>query len=110
MTYPYKILPNETKTIKDIVDGKHDLSSVIQNSKKPLVIIGQAALNLKSGKYIFEEMKKYLTSINKITDDWNSLNVLSKDASTVGSNDLNIISSINSENITLKKYLVLLCL
>ena len=77
LTYPYKILPNETKTIKDIVDGKHDLSSVIQNSKKPLVIIGQAALNLKSGKYIFEEMKKYLTSINKITDDWNSLNILS---------------------------------
>ena len=69
LTYPYKILPNETKTIKDIVDRKHDLSSVIQNSKKPLVIIGQAALNLKSGKYIFEEMKKYLTSINKITDD-----------------------------------------
>tara|TARA_B100000809_G_scaffold176817_1_gene174259 strand:+ start:258 stop:2288 length:2031 start_codon:yes stop_codon:yes gene_type:complete len=105
LTYPYKILPNETKTIKDIVDGKHDLSSVIQNSKKPLVIIGQAALNLKSGKYIFEEMKKYLTSINKITDDWNSLNILSKDASTVGSNDLNIISSMDPENITLTKSL-----
>ena len=40
-----------------------------------------------------KKCKKYLTSINKITDDWNSLNVLSKDASTVGSNDLNIISS-----------------
>ena len=81
------------------------MCSVIQNSKKPLVIIGQTALNLKSGKYIFEEMKKYLTSINKITDDWNSLNILSKDASTVGSNDLNIISSIDSENITLTKSL-----
>ena len=105
LTYPYKILPNETKTIKDIVDGKHDLSIEIQKSKKPLVIIGQAALNLKSGKYIFEEMKKYLTSINKITDDWNSLNILSKDASTVGSNDLNIISSMDPENITLTKSL-----
>jgi len=50
-------------------------------------------------------MKKYLTSINKITDDWNSLNILSKDASTVGSNDLNIISSMDPENITLTKSL-----
>ena len=105
LTYPYKILPNETKIIKDITEGKHDLCSIIQNSKKPLIIIGQTALNLKSGKYIFEELKKYLISINKITDEWNSLNVLSKDASTVGSNDLNIISSTDSENITLTKTL-----
>ena len=59
LTYPYKILPNETKTIKDIVEGKHDLSIEIQKSKKPLIIIGQTALNLKSGKYIFEEIKNY---------------------------------------------------
>ena len=103
LTYPYKSLPNETKVIKDIVEGKHKLSSVIQNSKKPLIIIGQTALNLKSGKYIFEELKKYLISINKITDEWNSLNVLSKDASTVGANDLNIISSLDFQNITLRK-------
>ena len=105
LTYPYKILPNETKIIKDIVEGKHELSSKIENSKNPLVIIGQSALNLKSGQYIFEETKKYLKSLNKITDDWNALNILSKDASTVGSYDLNIISSAGSENITLEKTL-----
>ena len=105
LTYPYKVLPNETKIIKDIIEGKHDLCSVIHNSKKPLIIIGQTALNLKSGKYIFEEIKKYLISINKITDEWNSLNVLSKNSSTVGSNDLNIISSTDSENTTLTKTL-----
>jgi len=105
LTYPYKVLSNETKTIKDITEGKHDLCSIIKNSKKPLIIIGQTALNLKSGKYIFEEIKKYLISINKITNEWNSLNVLSKDASTVGSIDLNIISSADSKNITLTKTL-----
>ena len=105
LTYPYKILLNETKTIKDIVERKHELSFKIENSKNPLVIIGQSALNLKSGQYIFEEIKKYLKSINKITDDWNALNILSKDASTVGSYDLNIISSIGSKNITLEKTL-----
>ncbi len=105
LTYPYKVLPNETKTIMDIIEGNHELCSKIQSSKKPLIIIGKSALNLKSGKYIFEEIKKYLFSINKITDEWNSLNILSNDASTVGSNDLNIISTGDLENITLSKTL-----
>jgi len=105
LTYPYKSLSNETKIIKDIIEGKHILSSKIENSKKPLIIIGHSVLNLKSGKYVFEKIKKYLTSINKITDSWNSLNILSRDASTVGSKDLNIISSTGSENITLSKTL-----
>ena len=54
LTYPYKILPNETKTIKSIVEGQHNLSSVIENSKKPLIIVGESVLSLISGKYIFE--------------------------------------------------------
>ncbi len=105
LTYPYEIYPNDTKIIKEIVERKHNLSSKIENSKKPIIIIGQSVLNLKSGKYVFEEIKKYLTSINKINDEWNSLGVLSKDASTVGSNDLNIISSSDSQNVTLTKTL-----
>ena len=105
LTYPYEILPNNTKVIKDIIEGKHKISSKIENSKKPIIIIGNSVLNLKSGKYVFEEMKKYLTSKNKISNEWNSLNILSKDASTVGSNDLDIISSTDSQNIALTKTL-----
>ncbi len=105
LTYPYKTVPNETKIIKEIIEGKHHLSSKISNSKKPIIIIGHSVLNLKSGKYVFEEMKKYLTSINKINDNWNSLNVLSKDASTVATYDLNVINSMDSQNITLTKSL-----
>ena len=56
-------------------------------------------------KFYKKLLKLDLISINKITNEWNSLNVLPKDASRVGSNDLNIISSADSENITLKKTL-----
>ena len=103
LTYPYKTLPNETKIIKETIEGKNELSVKIQKSKTPLIIIGQTILNLKSGKYIFEQIKKYLTSINKINSEWNSLNILSKNASTVGSYDLNILSSTDGQNIALKK-------
>ncbi len=103
LTYPYTALPNETKVIKDIVEENHELSSKIQNSNKPLIVIGEEVLSLKSGQYVFEEMKKYLLSKKKINKEWNSLNILSKNASSVGSYDLNILSSTDGKNIVLDK-------
>ena len=103
LTYPYEVLDNNTKLIKDIINNKNVMSEKIINSKKPTIIIGQSILKMKSGIYIFEEIKKYLLKNSKISNDWNSLNVLSRNASTVGAYDLDILSSKNGENITLKK-------
>tara|TARA_B100001123_G_scaffold310500_1_gene347198 strand:- start:1272 stop:3302 length:2031 start_codon:yes stop_codon:yes gene_type:complete len=103
LTYPYKILDNSTRTVKDIVNNKHFISEKIINSKKPSIIIGQSVLKMKSGSYIFEELKKYLSNNNKINEEWNALNILSKNASTVGSYDLDILSSNNGSNITFAK-------
>ena len=102
-TYPYEILDNSTNFIKDIIDGKNELSEKIINSAKPIIIIGQSVLKMKSGKYIFEELKKFLIKNNKLKTEWNSLNVLSKDASTVGSYDLTLFSSNNGRNLLLEK-------
>ncbi len=103
VTYPYAILENSTKTIKDIINNKHELSKIINDAKKPIFIIGQSVLKLNSSRYILEELKNYLIKNNKINDNWNSLNILSNNASTVGSYDLNILSSKNGKNITLER-------
>ncbi len=103
ITYPYKVLEDSTKLIHDIVNNKHELSKIINDSNKPMLIVGQSALKLKSSPYIFEELKKFLSKNNKINDDWNSLNILSNNASTVGSYDLNILSSKNGKNIILER-------
>ena len=99
LTYPYQILENNTQIIKDIIENKNELSEKIINSNKPAIIIGQSALKLKSGIYIFEEIKKFLTLNNKINNEWNSLNILSNNASTVGAYDLNMIDFDNSKDI-----------
>ena len=103
LTYPYKVLPNTTKIIKEICENTHEVSNKIINAKKPIVIIGQSALKLKSGKYIFENIKNFLTSNKKINDQWNSLNIISENASTVGGYDLDLISSNNGKNTTLEE-------
>ncbi len=66
-----------------------------------MVIIGQSALKLKSGNYIFESLKNFLISKKKINDEWNSLNIISENASTVGGYDLDLLSSNNGKNIVL---------
>ena len=59
LTYPYSVLDNNTKVIKDIVSYKHKISNKIINAKKPTIVIGQSVLKIKSGIYVFEELKKY---------------------------------------------------
>ena len=103
LTYPYTVLENNSKVIDKIIKNEHNLSNKIASAEKPIIIIGQSILNSNNGAYIFEELKKYLTSINKICDNWNALNILSIDASAVGSYDLGIFSSNDGSNKTLKK-------
>ena len=103
LTYPYKVLENNSKVIDKIIKNEHNLSNKIASAEKPIIILGQSILNSNNGAYIFEELKRYLTSINKIDDNWNALNILSTDASAVGSYDLGIFSSNDGSNKTLKK-------
>ena len=59
LTHPYKVLSNSTKIIKEICENNHAVSNKIINAKKPMIIIGQSALKLKSGNYIFESLKNF---------------------------------------------------
>ena len=93
LTYPYEILDGKTQTIKDIFENNNELSKNILDSKKPMIIIGESFLNLKSSNYLFNTLKKFLLKNNKFTDKWNPLNILSSDAATVGNFDLDIFNN-----------------
>ena len=102
LTYPYTVLSNQTETIKEIIDDKHKISAKIKKSKKPIIIIGQSVLKLNSGNYVVEKFNKYLKKNSKINNEWNAFNIISNNASTVGSYDLNILSSKEKTNKVLK--------
>ena len=90
LTYDYKVIGNKTDDIKDLINKSNEISKKILSSKRPIIIIGESALELKSGKYIFENLKKFLKENNFISKDWNSLNILLQNASTAGMIDLKI--------------------
>jgi len=98
LTYPYESLNGKTEDIKEIIEDKHTLSNTIKGSKKPLIILGQSVLASNSGKYIFESIKYFLKKNGKINNEWNSLNIISENASTVGSLDLGIFQTTDGSN------------
>ena len=98
ITYPYEIIGEDTLVIKDIVENNHFLSDQIRTSKRPMIIIGESALSSKDSEYIFESLKKFLFENNKIKAEWNSLNVLMQNASTVGAIDLGLYKINNKSN------------
>jgi NADH-quinone oxidoreductase subunit G len=96
LTYPYECLDGKTKTLKDIFDGNHEISKKIIDANSPMIIMGESLLNLGSSKYFFNSIKNFLTQNKKINEEWNSFNILSCDASTVGNYDLGIINESNN--------------
>ncbi len=96
LTYPYESLDGKTKTLKEIFDGNHEISKKIISANNPMIIIGESLLNLGSSQYFFNSIKNFLTQNKKISEEWNSFNILSCDASTVGNYDLGIINESNN--------------
>jgi len=92
LTYPYEYLDGKTQTIKDIVENNSELSKKILDAKKPMIVLGDSFLKIKSANYLFHSLKKFLKDNNKFSNEWNPLNLLSIDAATVGNFDLDIVN------------------
>ncbi len=103
LTYPYEIIGGNNETIKKISENNHILSEKIIKSKNPLLIFGQSYFLLKSSISTYESIKLFLTNNNKISKEWNSLNLILNNASNVGSLDLEIYLNKNGDNEVLSK-------
>jgi len=100
LTYPYQNIGSSTSIIEEIALSRHEISTKIKKSKKPMIIIGESALYGKTGQYVFESLKNFLLNNNLIRKDWNSLNVLAQQASRVGAIDLDFHSINEKENFS----------
>ena len=96
LTYPYESLDGQTRTLKDIFDEKHTMSKQIIGANKPMIVLGESLLNINSSKYFFNKIKEFLIKNEKVSEEWNPLNVLSCDAATVGNYDLGLVNEDNN--------------
>ena len=97
LTYSYTKIGDKTEDIRKILNKEIEFSKKLLSSKNPIIIVGESALELKSGKFILEELKKFLKNNNFISKEWNAFNFLPQSASTVGLIDLKILPKEDEE-------------
>ena len=97
LTYSYAKVGDKTDDIRKILNKEIEFSKKLLSSKNPIIIVGESALELQSGKYILEELKKFLKNNNFISKEWNAFNFLPQNASTVGLIDLKILPKEDEE-------------
>ena len=102
LTYPYEIIDNNTKTYDDFLNKKGSLYKKFSQSKNPIIILGETFLKLKSSKYLFNKTKSLIKGFNP-DNSCTGLNLISKNASSVGCYDLNIINFKNKKDNIFKR-------
>ncbi len=94
LTYPYHHLSDNAQVLKDLLEGTHPLCGALQEAKKPMLIIGQGALNRRDSWEILrlsQEIAERYKMIQQPVGDapaWNGFNILHTAAGRVGSLDL----------------------
>ena len=88
LTYKYIHLSENITHINDLLSKNSPFSKVLQEAKKPIMIIGNSAINLNDGIDLLNACSE-IAKIYKISnDDFNGMNVLQQDISRVGALDL----------------------
>jgi len=98
LTYDHTSLGDDVNDIKNIFDEKSEINKKLKKAKKPIFIIGESVLELKNSKYILEKTKNFLIENNFINENWNALNILMQNASTVGAIDLGFYNIDKNNN------------
>ncbi|PIZ34322.1 MAG: NADH-quinone oxidoreductase subunit G [Alphaproteobacteria bacterium CG_4_10_14_0_8_um_filter_37_21] len=100
LNYPIQQLSNNAHLLQDIVNGKHEFSKTWKTAKKPMLIIGESALNRRDSLTIMHTAQQLCKQINAHSEDWNGYNILHAHASAVGSLDVGFIPGDGGLNAT----------
>ena len=88
LTYKYEHLSENLAVLNNILDGKSDYSKVLENSKKPLMIIGTSAINFDKGMDVLKLCAEIALKFKIYNKDFNGLNILQQNISRVGALDI----------------------
>jgi NADH-quinone oxidoreductase subunit G len=99
LTYNYQNLGDSIESLKAILHKKSDFSKVLENSKKPMLILGHDVICGENGKEILNYAKKIAEEFNMIQDDWNGFNFLSKSSGLLNGLELGFTSEKGADAI-----------
>ncbi|WP_120496055.1 NADH-quinone oxidoreductase subunit NuoG [Kiloniella sp. EL199] len=91
LTYDYDYLGAGPETLKEVTSGKNAFAKVLEEAKKPMIIVGMGALTRDDGAAVLAEAKAIADKYGLVQDDWNGFNILHTAASRVAGLDLGFV-------------------
>jgi NADH-quinone oxidoreductase subunit G len=91
LTYRVSHLGAGPETLIRVRDGEDDFAKVLADAKRPMVIVGQAALARADGAEVLGTARTLAEKYGSIQDGWNGFNVLHTAAARVGGLDLGFL-------------------
>jgi NADH-quinone oxidoreductase subunit G len=97
LTYKVETLGAGTQTLGEIADGSHAFAKVLKAAKRPMLILGMAALTREDGAAVLALAKSIADAHGMIQDAgedgeaWNGFNVLHTAASRVAGLDMDFV-------------------
>ncbi|NWQ87838.1 NDUS1 oxidoreductase, partial [Burhinus bistriatus] len=111
LTYTYDHLGESPQILQDIASGKHAFSKVLDQAKKPMVVVGSAALQRGDGAAIHAAVSTIAQNARTksgVGSDWKVMNILHRVASQVAALDLGFKPGVEAVRKNPPKVLYLL--
>ncbi|NWI00895.1 NDUS1 oxidoreductase, partial [Tichodroma muraria] len=111
LTYTYEHLGESPQILQDIASGKHAFSKVLDQAKKPMVVVGSAALQRGDGAAIHAAVSTIAQNARARSGagaDWKVMNILHRVASQVAALDLGFKPGVEAIRKSPPKVLYLL--
>lgn len=91
LNYKYQQLGSDASILKAIAAGNHEFCQVLEKSKKPMIIVGNAALTRDDSEAIMHAAQQVAEIYNFASGDWKGFNILHTAASRVAGLDLGFV-------------------
>ncbi|MBK8907204.1 MAG: NADH-quinone oxidoreductase subunit G [Rhodospirillales bacterium] len=93
LTYRYQGLGNDASALDALLAGEHDFAKVLDDAKRPMLVLGMGALARVDGAHILGAARAIVDKFGMIDEagGWNGFNVLHTAAARVGGLDLGFV-------------------
>jgi NADH-quinone oxidoreductase subunit G len=88
LTYPVQHIGNTPNALRELADGSHPFAATLAAAERPVIIVGNRALQRHDGSAIFRLVEDIARTSGAVSEDWDGLGVLHDAANTVGLLDI----------------------
>jgi NADH-quinone oxidoreductase subunit G len=91
LTYPVENLGAGPETLQALLNGELDFAKTLNACKRPMIILGEAALSRADGGAVFDMALELAEKTGVVAGDWNGFGVLHNAAGRVGGLDIGFL-------------------